>query len=585
MSIDTENPTTENPTSENADTDLAAGDANAGTGEPVELVRVEADPDRVQHLDPRGLLTDRNVRHSSAADAAADRRMAASVRDAGVLQPIIAFVTDEGYARVRIGHRRTRGAIAAGAATVPVIVRASQADAEQAEAERIASQITENDVRQGLSPAEQLAAFADLAALGKTPGQIAKMTKARRRDVVDALKAAESPEVRDAVAGANLTLEQGATLAEFADDDEAYGALLDTATGGGRSWESFEHLAARLREDRAEKAQRAALLAELAAAGVVVVSAPARRFGHRPRQPHQRPRPGTGPATADPGPSRRRSPRPSTPTAPDTRPSCAAATAGRRRSSRCTRAPTRSTHGHRARRSYVRLTTPAGPPAREDETPEQAAARAAATKEAETAQRRRVLAGNRAWRAAETVRRDHLRTLLARKTPPKGSGPYLATTLTLDPFAITKAAEKGHELAAALLTGQQDIAGRERVAALAEGTSDARGQVIALGLILAGIEASTGVHSWRHADDRHGSDWRGESSALGRYLRFLVATGYPLAPIERFAIGEDVDEADVFTPPGTDPGDLDIADDDPDDPRPEVDPDVDAAEQEAADDE
>ena len=126
MSIDTENPATENPATENptdenpatenptdADTDLAAGDVDAGAGEPVELVRVEADPDRVQHLDPRGLLTDRNVRHPSAADAAADRRMAASVRDAGVLQPIIAFVTDEGYARVRIGHRRTRGAIAA----------------------------------------------------------------------------------------------------------------------------------------------------------------------------------------------------------------------------------------------------------------------------------------------------------------------------------------------------------------------------------------------------------------------------------------------------------------------------------------
>ena len=230
----------------------------------------------------------------------------------------------------------------------------------------------------------------------------------------------------------------------------------------------------------------------------------------------------------------------------------------------------------RARRSYVRLTTPAGPPAREDETPEQAAARAAATKEAETAQRRRVLAGNKAWRAAETVRRDYLRTMLARKTPPKGSGPYLATTLTLDPFAITKAAEKGHELAAALLTGHEDIAGRERVAALAEGTSDARGQVIALGLILAGVEASTGVHSWRHADDRHGGDWRGESPALGRYLRFLVATGYPLAPIERFAIGEDVDETDVFTPPGTDPGDLDIADDDE-----QADPDGTGAEQEA----
>lgn len=364
------------------------------TAEAVELVRVDADPDRIQHLDPRGLLTDRNVRHDSAADAAAERRMVSSVRDVGVLQPIIAVVTDEGFVRVRFGHRRTRGAIAAGCATVPVIVRVDDGDATQAEADRIASQFVENDVRQGLSPTEQLSAFTDLAALGQTPGQIAKLTKARRRDVVDALNTATSGEARDAVAAANLTLEQGAVLAEFADDAEAYGALLDAVTGGGRSWESFEHIAERLRQDRAERAQRAEALADLAAAGVVVVTAPS----------HSGPVSDLDNLTNDPEPDSgadaesrpdgepRSEPAPITPAE---HADCPGHAAYLRRSYRgpslvvavyvCTDP---LAHGHRARRSYVRLSPQSAPPQRVEETAEQAAAREAAKKDAETVQRR-----------------------------------------------------------------------------------------------------------------------------------------------------------------------------------------------------
>lgn len=538
-----------------------------GPDQPVEPVRVEPDPDRIQHLDPRTLITNRNVR----SDAAADARLVSSVRDHGVLQPITAVATGDGRARVRFGHRRVQAALAAEAATVPVIVCGVDDATDEAEAERIASQYVENETRRGLAVCDQLVAFADLAALGKSPGQIAKLTKARRRDAVDALKAAESAEARDAVAAADLTLEQGATLAEFADDPEGYGALLDSATGGGRSWESFAHLAARLREDRAEQAQRAAALAELAAAGVVVVSAPGYNdpvtdLDDLTNDPAPADAPDGDSTTAErPAPA---------PIAAAEHADCPGHAAYLRRDYRSGVRPAPIvpawccvdplTHGHRPRHSHMRLTTPSAPPKREGETTEQAAARETATKDAATAQRRRVLAGNRAWRAAETVRRGYLQTLLARKTPPKGAGLYLAGTLTLDTFAITKAAEQGHELAARLLTGHEDLLNRDRIVKLTDGVTDPRGQVIALGLILAGIEASTGVHSWRHADDRHQGDWRGEHPALGRYLRFLAATGYPLAPIERFAIGEDVDEDAVFTPPVTDDG-PEIAEGDPDD--------------------
>lgn len=155
------------------------------------------DPDRVQHLDPRTLRLDHNVRRNSSPD----RAMVSSVRDRGVLQPIIAVATVDGPALVRFGHRRTRAAIAAEATTVPVIVRPvdDDTDEDEIEAERIAAQFDENQNREGLTPVEQLGAFAELAALGKSPGDIARLVKVRRRDVVDGLAAAGHDTVREAV--------------------------------------------------------------------------------------------------------------------------------------------------------------------------------------------------------------------------------------------------------------------------------------------------------------------------------------------------------------------------------------------------
>ncbi len=55
----------------------------------------------VQHLDPRSLLVDVNVRR----DAQVDKEFVASVRDLGVLVPIVAVRTGDGAVRVRFGHR------------------------------------------------------------------------------------------------------------------------------------------------------------------------------------------------------------------------------------------------------------------------------------------------------------------------------------------------------------------------------------------------------------------------------------------------------------------------------------------------
>lgn len=59
-------------------------------------------------------------------DVRLDPAFVASIKDLSVLVPIVAVRTAEGAVRVRLGNRRTLGAIEAGRPTVPVLVIADE---------------------------------------------------------------------------------------------------------------------------------------------------------------------------------------------------------------------------------------------------------------------------------------------------------------------------------------------------------------------------------------------------------------------------------------------------------------------------
>jgi len=90
-------------------------DAAAPTREPGELA-AEA-PLALEPVDPRTLVLEANVR----VDARLDKQFVASIRDRGVLVPIVAHRAG-GELRVLYGQRRTLAAVEAGRATVPVYV-------------------------------------------------------------------------------------------------------------------------------------------------------------------------------------------------------------------------------------------------------------------------------------------------------------------------------------------------------------------------------------------------------------------------------------------------------------------------------
>lgn len=564
-------------------TDITTGTA---TGCPP----VEPDAQRVQQLDPSELLMDANVRH----DARVDRAMISSVRDHGVLQPIVAVATGDGRARVRFGHRRTLAAIAAGHVTVPVIVHPSNAAADAAaeEVERLSTQTVENTQREGLTVSEQLDVFADLAAYNLSAGEIASRTKTRRRDVVKGLRAARIPEVREAVKSAGLTLEQAATLEEFSDDPDAYEVLMDRATNPSGYGPGFDHAAQRLRDDRAEAAAREALLAELAEAGTPVIDQPSYNSGAKrlvDLTDDPEPAPGAGAQglvdldaldvgapddldddldeeddadeswdeDGDVADEVGTAPAPITPEAHSACPGHAAYVTttygGPKRGPQpvavhvCTDP---LGNGHRSRFG-VPLSAPRGPLAAPvaGETPEQAEARAEAEKAAKAAARKRVIAGNKAWDSATTVRREWLAEMLTRKTPPKGACSWMASAFLTDRYTVCRAAERGHATAAELLCtvpgalGQADHA---RITKALDGASENRATVITLGMVLGAIEGETHRGQWRWTEDRGGRP----DASLVRYLHALAGWGYTLSPVERLAVGQDVDDAEVFEAPG-----------------------------------
>ena len=79
--------------------------------------------DTTQHVDvrqvpPATLTTTRNIR----SDLDLDDAFRASIRELGVLSPIVAETGPDGGLMIRSGHRRAAAAALEGVATVPVLV-------------------------------------------------------------------------------------------------------------------------------------------------------------------------------------------------------------------------------------------------------------------------------------------------------------------------------------------------------------------------------------------------------------------------------------------------------------------------------
>ena len=454
-------------------------------------------------LDPRTLLVDVNIR----TDARLDKDFVASIKDLGVLVPIIAVRTAAGDVRVRFGHRRTLAAIEADLATVPVEIVGDEATDDAGQIERILTQHAENAHRTALSDSERIGVIEQLNAFGMSAAQIAKRTKIKRDTVNTALTVAKSDLAKAASDRYDfLTLEQAAAVAEFDDDTDAVKQLILTAQQG----HGFLHLVQRLRDEREERVAKQPIIDELVAAGVSVIDRP--RWIDTAKRLEQL-------GVND------------DPLTPEAHASCPGHVAWVEED-RIYYEREEDDDDYDYEDVYVTVYGCSDPAAYGHVEPNAKAKSGSrngtqTSKEEARAERQLVLRNNRAWRSAETVRREWLKTFVARKSAPKGALRYVLSELARADYDLSGAMQKGHHRFARELLGVDDTNALNEAMTVA---SDARAQMIALALVLGAHEAQLHVGTWRWCPY-----WQ------SRYLSQLAAWGYEVSEIEQLAIDDGAD--------------------------------------------
>ena len=173
-------------------------------------------------------------------DEASLQALADSIRQAGVLQPLL-VVEKAGRYRIVAGERRFRAAMIAGLDTVPCIVR------DFTEEEQLEAALIENIQREDLNPIEEAAAVKQfMDTCGYTQEQAARRLGKSRPAVANLLRLLTLPEsVRQDVIAGRLTAGHARVLAGLEDDGRKI-ALAERTVLEGLSVRALEKLAAQM---------------------------------------------------------------------------------------------------------------------------------------------------------------------------------------------------------------------------------------------------------------------------------------------------------------------------------------------------
>ncbi|MGH3534884.1 MAG: ParB/RepB/Spo0J family partition protein [Pseudonocardiaceae bacterium] len=497
--------------------------------------------EELRWVDPRELILSDNVR----TDVALDKGFIADVAERGVRQPVPVRPDESGRLVVRTGQRRVLAAIEAGLDRVRVLVEDETLTDERAQAiDRILDQLGENEHRSDLGEADEARATQQLLGLGLSARQIARRRHLPIKRVTTAAVVAQNPLALDAVTEGVFDLAQAAVVAEFTDDQ----AAVTTLTSAARTRpEQFSHVAQRLRDDREETRLRAQLTATLTEQGVTIIDRPSTLFdGTIRRLADLRATPDTTPGTEL--------------TAQD-HAGCPghAAFLDDRNSWRPVAERVAAVwvctdfvrHGHAERHTALGVATTGK------------VTGAGMTEEQKT-ERRTVIANNKAWESATTVRRDWLRKFLTRSAAPKDALRWIAATLAQGSHDVRKAMESDHPMAMELLGLKHAARGYARrsphaIATAAVKASPGRATVLTVAMLIAALEQGTDRRAWRCPTDDHLA-----------YFGQLRSWGYPLSDVEMLVLTagapdpakartDDTNpdqqaEAQIIAAPDTDPG-------------------------------
>ncbi|MBI3750275.1 MAG: ParB/RepB/Spo0J family partition protein [Chloroflexi bacterium] len=183
----------------------------------------------------------RQPRQRLADDALAT--LAASIREHGVIQPILVTETLDGY-RLVAGERRVRAARMAGLERIPAVVR------QLADREQLELALVENLQREDLDPMEAARAYRQLIdEFAFSQEDLASRVGRARSTVANTLRLLDlHPAVQAAVAAGQVSEGHARALGGLL--TEAQPRVLDLVTEGDLSVRQAEELVRRLREPR-----------------------------------------------------------------------------------------------------------------------------------------------------------------------------------------------------------------------------------------------------------------------------------------------------------------------------------------------
>ena len=146
-------------------------------------------------------------------------------------------------------------------------------------------------------------------------------------------------------------------------------------------------------------------------------------------------------------------------------------------------------------------------------------------KDEASAERKLVLKNNKAWRDAEPVRRDFLRELYARRTPPKGCTRFIAELLPHLGYLLQHTSETllADLTGVTMTTGYGQNVGADVVRA----STDKALPVAMLAVVGTAVETTSDVAIWRNGP-----------GLFAVWLRYLATVGYTLSDVEQGVVDE-----------------------------------------------
>ena len=227
------------------DTSVWQGEREAGAPPQVGVAEVPADTITPNPRQPRVTM-----------DRVALQELADSIREHGLIQPLIVTQSPNGYQLIA-GERRWRAAQLAGLTTVPVVVK------EAAPQQMLELALVENLQRADLNPLEEAAAFRQLMdEFRLTQEKVAERVGRSRTAVANAVRLLKLPEPVKARLADGTISEGHARALQALENDAAMLKALATVTRNALSVRQTEELVRRVLAEPKTKAKKVVASAE-----------------------------------------------------------------------------------------------------------------------------------------------------------------------------------------------------------------------------------------------------------------------------------------------------------------------------------